>query len=75
MSPESHVGAVAPRAVPAEDAVFTNARLVLADAVVEGWLATSGGLIRAMGEGAGPAAAVDLGGGYLLPGLIALPYV
>ncbi len=52
--------------------LLTNARLVLPDAVLQGWLAIDQGRIAAFGEGAPPEPGLDLGGDYLLPGLIEL---
>jgi alpha-D-ribose 1-methylphosphonate 5-triphosphate diphosphatase len=53
--------------------VLSNARLVLADAVVEnGWLACVDGRIAEIGEGAPPEAGQDLGGDLLTPGLVEL---
>lgn len=50
---------------------ITNARIVVEDAVVEGGLAWSDGLIEAVGPVGGPAGA-DFAGDFLLPGLIDL---
>src|ERR1700675_3829305 len=56
-----------------EDFVLTNAKIVLADRVIEhGWLAVSGGAIAEFGEGSTPARGADLGGDLLLPGLVEL---
>jgi N-acetylglucosamine-6-phosphate deacetylase len=45
--------------------------LVLPDRVIEGWLEVNEGRIAAMGAGPARSSAVtDLGGGYLLPGLV-----
>ena len=53
--------------------VLANARIVLADAVVEtGWLAAADGLIVEVGEGSPPEHGEDLGGDLLLPGLVEL---
>ena len=53
--------------------VLSNARLVLADSVVEnGWLACVDGRIADIGEGAPPEAGQDLGGRLLAPGLVEL---
>lgn len=53
------------------DAVFANARLVLPDEVVTGSLQVRGGRITAVDSGAGvPPGAEDLGGDFLLPGLV-----
>src|ERR1700752_786555 len=57
----------------ARDSILTNARLVLADRVIErGWVAVSNGLIAEFGDGDAPQAAEDLGGDLLLPGLVEL---
>lgn len=53
-------------------ACFRNARLVLADAVVHGWIRVEDGVIAAVGEGHGPSAGFDCGGDYLAPGLVEL---
>lgn len=51
--------------------VFTNARLVLPDAVVAGSLSVQGGRIQALDSGATAVPeALDLDGDYLLPGLV-----
>ncbi|MBS7537773.1 alpha-D-ribose 1-methylphosphonate 5-triphosphate diphosphatase [Ancylobacter lacus] len=54
------------------ETVFANARLVLPDEVLHGHLVVRDGLITAIGTGAVPAGAIDLGGDYLLPGLVEL---
>jgi len=44
------------------DAVLTNAKIVLAERVIErGWLAVSGGAIAEFGEGSAPERGEDLG--------------
>ena len=56
-----------------EDFVLTNAKIVLADRVIErGWLAVFGGAIAEFGEGVAPERGKDLGGDLLLPGLVEL---
>lgn len=50
--------------------VFSNARLVLADEVLHGTLSTFDGRIAAIDAGGTGAAALDLEGDYLLPGLV-----
>lgn len=56
-----------------QNLVLVNARIVLADAVVEaGWLAVSDGAIAEIGEGRAPERGEDLGGDLLLPGLVEL---
>src|SRR3954470_24914760 len=55
------------------DTVIGNARLVLADRVIEqGWVAIAGGRIVELGEGAAPAGGLDAGGDLLMPGLVEL---
>jgi alpha-D-ribose 1-methylphosphonate 5-triphosphate diphosphatase len=55
------------------DHVFTNARLVLPDRVIEqGWLAIAGGVIAEFGEGGPPERGEDLDGDLLMPGLVEL---
>jgi alpha-D-ribose 1-methylphosphonate 5-triphosphate diphosphatase len=50
-----------------------NARIVLADAIIEnGYVAVSGGVIAEIGEGRAPERGVDLAGDLLLPGLVEL---
>jgi alpha-D-ribose 1-methylphosphonate 5-triphosphate diphosphatase len=52
--------------------VLANARLVLADRVVEnGWIAFDGAIIET-GEGRPPERGLDLGGDLLIPGLVEL---
>lgn len=50
--------------------VLTNARIVLADSVVEGDVLIEDGMIREIGSGGTPAKSLDLGGDYLIPGLV-----
>lgn len=53
--------------------IFTDARMLLPDRVVHGWLMIDGGRISGLGSGTPPAGAlsvVDLGGRYLAPGLV-----
>jgi alpha-D-ribose 1-methylphosphonate 5-triphosphate diphosphatase len=53
--------------------ILTNARVVLADRVIErGYVAIAGGLVAEVGEGASPERGIDLGGDLLLPGLVEL---
>src|SRR5215475_14347548 len=55
------------------DLILANARLVLADQVVErGWLAMSDGIIAEFGEGDAPEGGVNMQGDLLLPGLVEL---
>lgn len=56
-----------------KDAVIANARIVLADRVIEqGWIALADGKIAEIGEGSAPAGAEDAGGDLVTPGLIEL---
>jgi len=53
--------------------VLSNARLVLADEVIEcGWLVAENGVIKDMGSGPPPARADDMGGDLVMPGLVEL---
>jgi alpha-D-ribose 1-methylphosphonate 5-triphosphate diphosphatase len=53
--------------------VIQNARIVLADAVIDnGYVAVEGDRIAEVGEGAAPERGIDLAGDLLLPGLIEL---
>lgn len=54
----------------ADEQVFSNARLVLADRVVDGALVVRDGRIAEVGEGR--ASGLDLDGDFLLPGLVEL---
>src|SRR5215475_15452599 len=55
------------------DLVIANARIVLADRVIDnGWLALADGRIAEIGEGAAPERGHDAGGELLMPGLIEL---
>src|SRR5258705_4749988 len=57
----------------ASGVILSNARVVLADRVIEtGWVAMMNGLIVEIGEGAAPEQGKDLTGDLLLPGLIEL---
>jgi len=56
-----------------DETVLGNARLVLADRVVErGWIALTDGRIAEYGEGDGPSASDDAEGDLIMPGLIEL---
>lgn len=51
--------------------ILTNARVVLADRVIDGTVHVAGGLVRAVDEGTSRVPwAIDCGGDHLLPGLI-----
>lgn len=53
--------------------LLTGARVVLADRVIDsGWVDVTGGRIEAVGEGAPPRQGTDIGGDYLIPGLVEL---
>jgi alpha-D-ribose 1-methylphosphonate 5-triphosphate diphosphatase len=53
--------------------VLRNARIVLADRVIEqGWLAIANGRIAEIGESGVPAGSLDIGGDLVMPGLIEL---
>ncbi|MGJ4994547.1 alpha-D-ribose 1-methylphosphonate 5-triphosphate diphosphatase [Bradyrhizobium sp. HKCCYLS3077] len=55
------------------DIVIGNAKLVLADQVIEqGWVTIADGRIVELGEGAAPAGSLDAGGDLLMPGLVEL---
>jgi alpha-D-ribose 1-methylphosphonate 5-triphosphate diphosphatase len=55
------------------DRLISNARLVLANRVIErGWLAVAGGRIAEFGEGSAPERGEDIGGDLLMPGLVEL---
>ena len=57
----------------ASETVLGNARLVLADRVIEqGWIAFVDGCIAGFGEGKAPAGSDDAGGDLVMPGLIEL---
>src|ERR1700709_73336 len=58
---------------PHHDTVLGNARIVLADRVIErGWVAFAGGRMAEFGEGHAPSASEDAGGDLVMPGLIEL---
>src|SRR5271166_6992844 len=55
------------------DTVIGNARIVLAERVIEhGWIALTDGRIAEVGEGRAPGANVDARGDLIMPGLIEL---
>jgi alpha-D-ribose 1-methylphosphonate 5-triphosphate diphosphatase len=63
------------QAVTAAPSALTlaNARLVLADEVIEaGWIVAENGVIADLGRGAAPARAEDMGGDLVIPGLVEL---
>ena len=55
------------------EGIFSNARVVLTDRVIEsGWVAVADGMIAEVGEGDAPGRGEDMGGDLLMPGLIEL---
>jgi alpha-D-ribose 1-methylphosphonate 5-triphosphate diphosphatase len=57
----------------ARETIIGNARLVLADRVVErGWVALADGSIAEFGEGSAPDGSEDAGGDLIMPGMIEL---
>jgi len=57
----------------ASETMLANARVVLADRVIEcGWVAAVSGCIVEIGDGRAPGRCEDLGGDLLLPGLVEL---
>src|SRR6266853_4711806 len=53
--------------------LLANARLVLADAVIEGgWIVAENGVISDFGRGRPPASAGDMAGDLVIPGLVEL---
>src|SRR3979411_1513210 len=55
------------------ETVFGNARIVLADRVIErGWIAFANGRVAECGEGAAPSGSDDANGDLVMPGLIEL---
>jgi len=58
---------------PSSETVLANARVVLADRVIErGWVALVGETIAEVGEGRAPAGSHDVEGDLVMPGLIEL---
>jgi alpha-D-ribose 1-methylphosphonate 5-triphosphate diphosphatase len=58
---------------PKSETIIGNARLVLADRVIEhGWVAFADGKVAEIGEGKAPGGSEDAGGDLILPGLIEL---
>jgi len=56
-----------------DETIIANARIVLADRVIErGWIAWAGGRIAEYGDGKAPSAAIDAEGDLVMPGLIEL---
>ena len=56
-----------------QETILGNARIVLADRVIErGWIAFAGGRIAEHGEGDAPDGSEDAGGDLVMPGLIEL---
>ena len=57
----------------ARETIIGNARLVLADRVIErGWVALASGRIAEFGEGSAPDGSEDAGGDIIMPGMIEL---
>ncbi len=55
------------------DTVIGNARIVLAERVIEqGWIALADGCIAEVGEGRAPGASIDATGDLIMPGLVEL---
>jgi alpha-D-ribose 1-methylphosphonate 5-triphosphate diphosphatase len=54
------------------DLRLSNGRLVLPDRILDGALTIHGGLIAALDEGGSRAGDIDLGGDFLIPGVIDL---
>jgi alpha-D-ribose 1-methylphosphonate 5-triphosphate diphosphatase len=55
------------------DTVIANARIVLAERVIEhGWIALVDGRVAEIGEGKAPEASEDAGGDLIMPGLVEL---
>jgi alpha-D-ribose 1-methylphosphonate 5-triphosphate diphosphatase len=52
--------------------VLDNAAIVLADRVENGWLAVENGQIAEIGTGRAPERGIDLGGDFVVPGLVEL---
>lgn len=52
--------------------VIGNARIVLTDSIVEGWVATRDGIIVEVGRGPAPRGSLDAEGDLVIPGLIEL---
>jgi len=58
---------------PKSETIIGNARIVLADRVIErGWVAFADGKVAEIGEGKAPAGSEDAGGDLVMPGLIEL---
>lgn len=58
---------------PLQDMLLTDARIVLADRVIEnGWVAVVNGVIAEFGEGQSPERGESIGGDLLMPGLVEL---
>ena len=58
---------------PRTDTLIGNARIVLADRVIErGWIAFDDGRVAEFSEGNAPAGSEDAGGDLIMPGLIEL---
>src|SRR6202171_5156224 len=63
----------ATRSDTARDTTLGNARIVLADRVIErGWVAFADGRVAEFGEADAPSPSEDVGGDLIMPGLIEL---
>lgn len=52
--------------------VLGNARVALADAIIDGWVAVRDGVIVEVGNGTAPRDSIDVSGDLIIPGLIEL---
>ncbi len=52
--------------------VLGNAKVALADVIIDGWVATRDGVIVEVGRGAAPRNSVDVDGDFVIPGLVEL---
>jgi len=58
---------------PAPETILANARVVLADRVIDrGWVAFADGKVAEVGEGRAPTGAIDVEGDLVMPGLVEL---
>jgi len=62
----------APDSISMDELIITNARIVLADSMIEGALSVRGGLIADIGTATTLPSAVDFEGDFLLPGFVEL---
>lgn len=54
------------------DLIFANAKVALADEIIEGWVAVRDGVIAEIGRDTAPRDSIDVSGDLLIPGLIEL---